>query len=60
MFKALWVWNIDKITKLKLKFNNIVNLPCKLRISIDNTFSLISFFSSGFIFDTADTFLLDY
>lgn len=60
MFKALWVWNIDKITKIKLKFNNIVNLPSKLRTSTDNIFSLISFFSSRFIVYTVDTFLLDY
>lgn len=23
MFKALWDWNRDKITKIKLKFNNV-------------------------------------
>lgn len=43
-----------------MKFNNIVNLPCKLRTSTDSIFSLIAFFSSRFIFDTVDSLLLDY
>lgn len=33
MFKALWDWNLDTITEIKLKFNNVVSLPCKLMTS---------------------------
>lgn len=57
MFKALWDWNLDKIVKIKLKFNNVVDLPCKLMPSA--AFCLTSSCPSKFIFDTVNPFLLD-